>query len=48
VLFGEVEGASAIAVDPEQSATITKLSDWLGRPREHIQLSVPKSINDPD
>jgi hypothetical protein len=48
VLFGEVEGTSAIAVDPAQPGTITKLSDWLGRPREQIQLSEPESTNNSD
>ena len=48
VLFGEVEGTSASAADPAEPATITKLSDWLGRPREHIQLSEPESTSNSD
>ncbi len=46
LFFGEVEGTAAIAVDQGQSAKITKLADWLGRPREPIQLSAPESTND--
>lgn len=45
VLFGEVEGISATAVDPGQPAIITRLSAWLGRPRQQIQLSDPESDN---
>ena len=48
VLFGEVEGTAAVSAESTQSAKITKLSDWLGRPRERIQLSEPEANNDPE
>jgi hypothetical protein len=48
VLFGEVEGTTAVTDDAVQPAKITRLSDWLGRPREPIQLSGPEANDDPE
>jgi hypothetical protein len=48
VLFGEVEGTVAVTDDAGQPAKITRLSDWLGRPREPIQLSGPDANDDPE